>query len=112
MTTVPKPTSNPNYGLALHQGTWKAHYRDGGKRIYHNLRTADVEVARDRRDNLYAGLIAAGADHPCRKAPLSPDDDKGIYEVKPYAVRLHGVHVGNYATLEEAREAKRNHLKK
>lgn len=109
-TTIPKPLG-PDFGLVFTQGVWKAHFTRAGKRHYRSLRTVDKDTARDRRDALYASLRAAGATHPDTRRPLDPDDERGIYRVKPYLVRLHGVHVGNYETHAEAVAAKREYLR-
>ena len=108
-TTIPKPRT-PDSGLIFTQGVWKCHFTRAGKRHYRSLRTTDKSIARDRRDALYASLRAAGATVPDTRLPLDPDDERGIYRVKPYLVRLHGVHVGNYETREEAVAAKREYL--
>ena len=109
MTTIPRPR-RPDTGLTFYApgNTYRAEYTTDGKRRLKTLRTDNLELARLRRDEFYAGLIAAGATYPDRRMKVDPDDDKGIYPIKHFVVRIHGKHIGTYPTREAAREAKRS----
>lgn len=110
-TTIPK-NSGPDYGLLFTQGGYRASFTRNGKRHYRVLKTTDLATARERRDALYAALTAAGATPPDNRMDVKPDDDGGIYKTKPrWTVKIHGHHVGSYATKAQARAAKLEYLK-
>lgn len=95
MTIIPKQKS-PTSGLVLAMGVWKAWYHRDGKRYYKGLATADKDIALVRKKVFYDALLAEGAKEVAPKC---------IAYRKPYVVRVEGVHVGDFATREEAEAA-------
>lgn len=100
MIQIPRITK-PDSGLYFRFPSWQVfHYEDGKTRL-RSLGTADVEKARQLRDEHYAELRAAGATE--RDATRGPKPAKGgIYQY--YQVRIGGHKMRSVRTLEEAEE--------
>jgi hypothetical protein len=113
MTTIPRPR-NADTGLTYYAAgkTYRVEYSTHGKRRYRSLRTDDINEARRLRDMFYKNLQAAGATYPDRRMKVSADDDKGIYPATGFNLKIHGKHIGHYATIEAARAAKRRYVER
>ena len=112
MTIIPKVTK-PNSGITLARGTWRYLVTENGKKRYRSLRTSDVELARIKRDDLYASLQATGA--TVSRTPESIDrlrhsidpthPTRYIHKVhvrQPYKVVIGGTVIGHYPTRDAA----------
>lgn len=105
MTTHPRSKS-PDSGLSFYRDTWRAEYSVDGKRRYRSLGTADIAIARTKRDEFYAKLDAAGA-KPSGTV-TDPGSMRYIYTRKPVILRIDGKD-RHFDTVKEA-QAARNEL--
>lgn len=102
-------------GLIFSRGYWKVEYRINGKQYYRSLRTKELSIAIAARDEFYHELDAKGATPSgnqgrtlaTSKVVADPENStQYITRRKPYLVKVHGVTVGNFETMEEARAAR------
>lgn len=110
--TLPR-LKNLDSGLSTNgKGVWRVEYRRGGKRRYKTLMAApgDRPAARLEKARFYEALIRDEGATQIGQKPVDPTSLAGIYEAG-FIVKIRGVHVGSYKSLEEARAAKREYLK-
>lgn len=106
MITLPRITK-PTSALVFSKGVWVARYREDGKLRCRSMSTIHLHEASARRDALFASLRAQGAVTAARQSnrrTVSPM--YGIRRMKPFRVILDKKRIGDYDTLEQAREAR------
>lgn len=117
MIVVPRKKPNdPDWGIKTVVAWGKTRYKvkfteDGRKRIFTLKGATTIEEARTLRDTFFANLKAryeARVSSPGRTARKGM---KGIYQRKPFYVKVDGVQIGEYDTLEEAKKARREYRK-
>ena len=118
MITIPRKTSDPDWGLKITQAwgkpVFKVTFREDGNARLFTLKTATtVEEARILRDTLFTNLRKRYEPRVSGKGGRLPRRGlAGIYQRKPFYVRIGGVQVGEYDTLDEAKKARRAYRQK